>query len=512
QGRWLLFWPQTVSAADLTGGGYQPGQVHRVHVEGFPALGGLRTREGVPLDKTYWIPFEVANPGPEDAAFLDFTPYACAPIQFMALPGAPSEAVHVDEPLRLYCGEPLDPRTLHSEDFVILRHRLSPGPAELASEPYCQVRASLIENRHSELLEQHQAGAIVELVPQIPLELDPGVEYSLEVLSTARLADYSGHRPWAMRQPGAVLASYRFRLEPIGAHERNHLRIDFLTRALLTSQRVPWATGEASWEPGRITVHFPKAAGTGLDGPVVWEGNCEAADLHATRLSVAASSEVTLVAPLGPVVLRSQGRSDLLGKVRREGAADQAMTPGQWFERSGGGSLEELVAYAQAESMPWTILVAGGDLLLEGEFVSQTPVVLAAGGRTRITGRIQCPPGELYVVGEGGGWSRGQEPRSLPLGMETPTHNPLRERQVYCLLSSVVPNWALDRYEWQSLAIGQDPGQGRTEVFFLPPDGPIERERCVTHPRHLPLDAPLRILIQLTVEPGGSWDPPVIDS
>jgi hypothetical protein len=219
----------------------------------------------------------------------------------------------------------------------------------------------------------------------------------------------------------------------------------------------------------------------------------------------------TLPKEPGSVVLRSQGAWRQFGALQRRTGSEWKISPGDWVEQNPGSSVDELLQFASEEDCNWTVLVAGGDLVLKGDFEVDTPVVLIAAGRVRIEGRISCPPGELYKVGDGGGSSGTQSLQTLSLTLPEAGMNPLREAQRYAMVTSSLPRWVADRFEWDRLSVGARDGGGRAEVLFLPSQGPVELDRCVTHPRALPPFEPLRILILLTVEPGGKWDPPSVD-
>lgn len=512
EGRWARFWPALPKGAELEDGGYQPGEAHRVKVLGFPGIGGIRTRSGRFLDRTYRFPFRVQGLE-ESEAFLDFSPFGCAPVTLEVLPGQGAGIVREGDPLRLFCGEPLDPRSLHSEDFRIVRLPYAPGPGQPAQELYSEVRAILVRNAHEDRVSANQAAAEIQLLPQTPLVLDSRAEYALEVRADVRLADFSGHSPWPQAVSPSARELYRFRLQPLGAHDRNRVRLDFLDRSRLTSERIPWASGEVAWEVGRLTLWCPRSAGEGGDGDLIWPAPAELIgpqDLHATSAHITSGGSLVGNSD-GPWILRSQTRWELAGRLERTGETSTALTPGEWYAAHRGASVQDLIEAAQAQSLPWTVLVAAGDLLLEGEVRSDTPLVLVAAGRVRITGSVFVPPGELYVVGDGGGSVPGQSVQYLPLEFSTPGRNPLQTTLRGALITSVLPSWVLDRYEWESLVVLDDPGRGQVQVSFLPADGPILRERLVNHPRLLPPDSPVRILVELSMPPGGLWDPPVVD-
>jgi hypothetical protein len=509
--RWLRFWPRTVTGSNLLGGGYRPGRRHVVRVVGFPGVGGLRALDGEPLDHSYRLPFEVVNPEPLDQAFLDFSPYGCEPLTVGTHPSGLPAPVQEGEPIRMWCAEPLDPRSIHSEDFSVWFHPWNPKRGAPRATPYCGVRVSMVQNRHSELLLQNEAAAVLECTPEKLLDPRLNGQFSLRVARKARLVDFSGHSPWPVARPSGPRSEFFFRVEPVDAHGQSQLRLDFLDREHLSSQEVSWADGEVQLEPGRLTVAMPKCVGLGGEGNLELEGDVAVGDRQAVKISVPAGKTALLPDQPGLVLLRSQGAWNQLGSLKRDRGGAWESTPGEWAVANPGASVDELLQFATETNRNWTVLIAGGDLVLKGDFHVDTPVLLVAGGRIRIEGSMICPPGELYKVGDGGGSGETQPMRTLDLTLPEPGLNPLRVAQRYAVVTSSLPRWVAERYEWEHLSVGARDGSGRAEVLFLPHKGPVELDRCVTHPRALPPHEPLRILILLTVEPGGSWDPPTVD-
>ena len=468
-GRWARFWPKLPLTESLEDGGYRPGQVHRVEVLGFPSIGGVRTRSGRVLESTFRGSFEVQGPT-EDAdagweALLDFSPFECAPVEFSVLPGQGPGFVREGDPLRLFCQEPLDPRSLHAEDFRILRLPLISTQGQSAQEPYCGVRVILVRGQHEDRITQNEAAAEIHLLPQKPLVLDARAEYALEVRPGARLTDYAGHSPWPQVAAGERSELYRFRVRPLGAHDRNQVRLDFVDRTRLTSQPIPWVSGELTWEPGRLTLQCPRSAGDGQNGELgaAELSDARTSDWNGTSVGIEAGQGVR-VESAGPWIVRSQTRWDLSGRLARTASSQEGMTPKAWYESHRGASAEDLIEAAISQNLPWTILAAAGDLVIAGELEVDTPLVLVAGGRVRITGSISAPAGEIYVVGDGGGRVPGQTLRYLPLRFAAPGTNPLRTTLSGALITSVLPSWVLDRYEWESVVILDDPGHGRVQV------------------------------------------------
>ncbi|MEZ5974061.1 MAG: Ig-like domain-containing protein [Planctomycetota bacterium] len=492
QGRWLRFFPRTVLSANLETGGYQPGGEHELIVRGFPSLGGVAARTGEPLDRSYRLVFQVAGAG--EQAFLDYSPFECETLRFEAPRGRGRT------PLRLTCAEPLDPRSLRSEDFRILR--AVPG-----TPIFCGVQAVMVESRHAELIEQNQEGCVIELLPERPLDPDPRFGYLLEVASGATLADYAQHSPWPF-----LPQHYAFRIEPDREQQRNQVQLDFIDEQYLTSQPVPWAAGEATWQPGRLTVGWPAMAGSGRDGDVHPEGSWAARDTQAIELVLEPGATASIQGLQGPCILRAQGRLEVAGRLVRTASAVSDTQPGEWYRENPAGTADELLQFALQNQLPWTFLIAGGDLEVPGEISVDGPLILVSGGRLRLDGRVQTPPGEWYQIGRGGGRLEGPRPQVLELPCAAPRGNPLRRPLVFARLTSTLPAWVLDRYEWQAWTVQLAQGAGRAEVFFLPAAAELTAAALVGHPSLLPPDSPLRVLVQLTLEPGDVWDPPVVDS
>ncbi|MCA9001391.1 MAG: hypothetical protein KDB61_05680, partial [Planctomycetes bacterium] len=279
--RWLRFWPRTVTGANLLGGGYRPGRRHVVHVVGFPAVGGLRALDGEPLDRCYRVSFQVCDPGPEDPAFLDFSPNGSEPLMVGVHPGGLRAPIQEGQPIRMWCAEPLDPRSLHSEDFSIWFHPWNARKGQPGSSLYSPVRVALVQNRHSDLLLQNEAAAILECTPQVPLDPLLHGQFSLRVNRDARLVDFGGHSPWPPAGATGPRFEFYFKLEPQDAQGQSQLRLEFLDRENLSSQEVPWADGEVELERGRLTVALPTCSGTGADGDRQLLGEALESDLHA---------------------------------------------------------------------------------------------------------------------------------------------------------------------------------------------------------------------------------------
>ncbi len=356
----------------------------------------------------------------------------------------------------------------------------------------------------------------MEFHPHSTLSMGRHHYYSLVIREGARLTDFGENQVWRGPTVGGRLAAYRFRMvEADPLETEGVLQFDFLEASRLTEESVPWLDGLALWEPGRISVQYPLSAGSGEAGSVRLTGAPEENDLHTSVLELPEGQTVQVQGLQGPLILRSQGRMKIDGVLARTDPADWGapQTPAQWLAEVGQGPLTDLLTYASAAGSNWTVLVAGGDLEICGDIVSRGPVILAAGGKTTfLGGKVRCPAGQLYVVGRGGGWAHWQESQPLDVGFTQPDRNPLRQTKRYGFVTTPLISGSNKRYEWEKVRIVSDPGNGGVSVRFLSADGPIREEQLVEHPRLLPDGVGLRMLIEISVPPGGMWSPPLLDS
>ena len=68
----------------------------------------------------------------------------------------------------------------------------------------------------------------------------------------------------------------------------------------------------------------------------------------------------------------------------------------------------------------------------------------------------------------------------------------------------------LDRYQWRHPRIGRVEGNGTSKVLWLAADSPLDLALAEEHPSNLP-EGPVRMIVVLTVHPGGLWNPPSMD-
>ena len=278
---------------------------------------------------------------------------------------------------------------------------------------------------------------------------------------------------------------------------------------------MPWADGLAHWsDSGRVEVRYPAAAGSGRHGLLQLAGALSRADLHGTEVSVAAGAVATLREGPGLRVVRSQGRLTIFagGRLVRRSGAERAPN---WPERvqdlfRDGETLSQWLERAAAEDWDWTVLVAGGDLLVEGPIEVDTPLLLVAGGWIRVAAPVRQRAGQLWLLRDGGGMSLDPTASIPNLIMDAPRTNPLRRPLRLVVVSAPLPS-RIQPYRWLQAAAGGRTGAGDWSVRFLPPEGPLALEDAVEHPRLLEGAGQLRLLLELTLGPGEIWDPPSID-
>ncbi len=498
----VSFVPAPVLSPDLDDGGFRPGRTYRAVLAGFPRPDGLRGESGAPLDRTLVWTFRTATAESPGGLFVDRTPGSPLPLQLRE----GSQRIGPTDAIEIVGQEPVDPSTVAAEDFV-LQPVIAMRPEPELGQPI-PLLALLRDNRERRFAST-DPGMRLDLRPVFPLE--PGL-YQLR-LDTARfgLQDLGGNRPFVRGLGPGQVHVLEVAERPSPARSGT-FRESFLDPTSASSARVPGSDGAAWWGgTGRVEVRYPRAAGDGVDGAVVLGAEEDRRDVRATRLTLPAGAECALEAGLGLVVLRSQGLMEIDGALIRDAAG-----PPDWIQPTAGAprSLTDWLASVTESPSSWTVLVAGGDLIVRGEIRVAGPLLLVAGGRIRNAGLVTSTQEDgIFRLREGGG--AGLLAHEAPLVIDPPQANPLREPLTFSVLSAPLPPRGGVR-RWRAHApVGGRAGSGDYRVRFVPADDvpslSVQALRGVDHPAALEDDRSLRLWIELTVNPSETWDPPWVD-
>lgn len=550
-GNSLTFTPVPVRSSDLLDGGYRPDTEYSVQIHGFPWVDGLRGAGGEPLRDTYTYRFKTvsAKPPIETLLFVDTEPDKTRPLGFFPPPASiDAYTIGSDDVIYLDSDKPIDPTSVRDSDFLLTR-KGGGGPVP--------VRARLIENESEARARSKPRGVqsvaletFWESQPRAALlELTPVQKLGTETTWRLTLArdengseasgprDFSGHTLWSPALSLPIRVGLRNRDAGKGV-----LYEDFVTRDLSRPVAVPGADGLAHWSStGRVEVRFPAAAGLGTAGAVTLAGAVLESDLHATRLSVTGGERATLAASKGLVVLRAQGTLRIAGQVTREAVFEaKAAEPELKLHTTDDAlarsvTLTRWLELVRAQGRTVTVLVAGGDLVIEpgAELITNTPIVLVAGGVVRVLGRVRTRESQgrenpVFVLGDGGGDIA--PPRADPNLLEMDgvcEGNPLREVLHYAVLSGPLPQRG-SVSAWTSAEAGgwrseekETPGepQKRTENRWsvryvrevIGSPASIEELGPVDRPQTLEPVGSIQMLIELWVAPGPTFDPPFVD-
>ncbi|MBI3819135.1 MAG: hypothetical protein HY286_10625 [Planctomycetes bacterium] len=367
----VVFTPRLASKPDLTDGGFLPGKRYRVVIGGFPHASGIRSTLGNTLEASRVFHFSTIAEGrdlfddpaaPQRAAVttdhgVDFGTNGIAEI-------------HVESGARLilHITKPLRPDTVVASNFTVR--------TGLRGELKLPFEVKLFND---------EPGARVEFEMKTPpdttypalVEIDPAVTD----LGGGGLNGPLGSRfLWVTEQRNVVpspviqefLSSVEFEKDDTNDNRGAH----------------------AAWQgDGRLSVHFPRLAGDGSDGAVSLTGNGTIpARVQATKLDIPKAAQVKAVSG---TQLSSQGNISISGSLRIVKDEDAAI-PGD-YDLGIPPGIDVLV-------------VAGGDLEIDGSIQGAASVLLAAGGSVRITkdARLKCK--NLRVVAPAGALIEGDVP------------------------------------------------------------------------------------------------------
>lgn len=496
RGNALTFRPALPCRSDLSDGGLRPGELYHIVLGGFPRPDGIRSDSGALLSATLLFSFKTAAFGGRSPLFL-----GPPSVAFPLVPRArrvPDDRFELDEGwIVLDCRQALDPSTVPNARF-----ELSFFPSKSKELEHIPLDVRLVVNRrdHAELL--------LEPVGASGLggeRLLPG-NYYLS-LKEKELRDLGGRSVELGKQ--VLRLSVR---EP-------RFELDFTSSSERASEAPPSCSGTATWDArAGVRLRYPAAAGRGDAGEVELSKDLSTPDLHATRLTVPARTELDASGFPGLVVLRSQTSMEVRGQLTRHGrVADpqdqvtQILVDASAWPRERQPTLSAWLLDPLLAGQPWTVLIAGGDILVPrgGSIEVDGPLVLVAGGSIRVEGRV-FTHSDLWKTQEGGGGAAGARIKIFPLVLDPPTINPLRTNLAVGALTRPFP-WTPRAGRWRSTLVGHA-GAGRLSVHYLqaPPDR--QPERWVNDPGEL-VGGPARALVRLEIGPGHgeAWDPPRLE-
>lgn len=506
EGDHLRFMPAPGLDFDLTDGGFRLDRSYEIELLGYPCPDGLRSVDGELLDRTYrWSLHTVAR-GEGTSFFGDDSPGEAGPLQPL------TQVVGPEGPLVfLSLEEPIDPTSVFNEDFLLFD--ASNRRVALTARLRREVDERELEPRMLSFLKREPMGRrSVDPHRSSLLELRPGETWAPGAYRLywrePRLCDFGGNRMSILTEGGRP----PFEFQVI---EEVHVE-DFADPGMRSPIPVPGTDGTAHWsDRGQVSIRFPAAAGDGSDGAVVLGAEESRRDISATRLELPAGEICRLAETDGLVVLRSQGRMVISGDLVRPG------TPAAKLESEraafDGRKLSDWLETVQSDPTGWTVLIAGGDLVIEGSLRTDHPLLLVAGGLVRVPGRVDVPKWKRYLLDEGGGPGLDVNTKIARLTIDPPLKNPLRESLRFGVLSGPIPvhggvrswlpprvegrhNFGCYRVRYADKALPLDDGA------LVPMGGPNE------------LEGALRMVIELEVFPPGHpdvlgelWNPPFID-
>jgi len=554
EGDRIRFVPAAVLSPDLSGGGYEPDTRYTVRLAGFPHPQGVRSARGQVLEKTWrWSFRTVQATRPRTGlVFEDRMQDRVGLLRLFPAVAGQGGLIRTQDSIYLACDKPIDPSTVRSESFLLaFRRDFPPGRSE--SEGPLGLRVRVLENESevgrrpkpagirssapAESWARERRACLLELTPE--RRLAPG-HWDLQLIPESAdgeptLRDFGG-KPVLLAEPSV---GFRINVNDPSAEagRGGELSEEFEDRRYFSPVAVPGCDGTAFWsDTGRLEVRFPKAAGGGEDGPVRLGEREDRRDIRATTIELEQDAVCRLQAEAGLVVLRCQGRMSIRGSLVREapfaGEGGDDPTLLEWEKlclasQLGSRTLSEWLSDQRDSNRDWTVLVAGGDLSIEGHLSTTTPLLLVAGGRIRVSGSVHGAKratgedgkavGCVYLLGDGGGFKITPPPSLAPIVMDAPQGaNPLRVSLRFGALSGPVPQGG-DVRRWLAPETSGSPErpQARWRIRYLRElsDLPPEAANLASadSPTLLDPPGPIQFLVELEVGTGGIWDPPWLD-
>jgi len=541
EGRRVVFRPDVPHAQDLSDGGFRPGAQYRVWLAGFPRPDGIRGAGGEPLAETLCREFTaVAVDAPRRKRLFD-DPHQERRKPPDLFPGAPGNCqVDVGEALYLACEKQIDPTSVRPDDFVLWREPTRDEPGR-----NFDLFARIVENEPDSLREPprgmrkpygdeswrtERRAALIELTPVRPLA--PG-KYVLYYSPPEPLA---GEEPWLLCDfslrplfPGPHRFGRTIQVvQARGSAKLGAFVEDFVDEELRAPIAVPDCDGTAAWDgTGRVEVHYPLAAGDGSADAVSLGSTESRTDLQATRIDLAEGTTCRLPGAPGLVVLRAQGRISLHGILERDSPFKDVLDCGEPVR---GLPLSQWLARAQAANPSWTVIIAGGDIVIDkGEIRSKVPVLLVAGGQVRDSGRCNLPEGNYWFQsGVGSVYTPGPQKEAL-FELDPPlVKNPLRVPLRFAVVSGPLPRTGrVARWISANSSGGFEPlnsfqhvenvKSDRTlssfSVHYFPADAPQVPDFSTgpTSPVFLQQPDSVRFVVELVVGNCPYWEAPFVD-
>ena len=371
----VAFLPKLASKSDLSDGGLKPKRRYRVTVDGFPRASGLRSTQGHVLESRSVFHFTTATNSRD--YFEDRTPGRAPIIRPEGDPQrittgfgqVPAVVLDPSRKLVLLVDEPLRPDTVGTDTLSLRqfdslgRERRIPIQVRLKNLEFDPWAQSLLPANY----EFDEVGARIEVELKAPLEPE-----TLAILRIEdRVTDFGGNP-----LQGPFATSFYLVEEPTGANANPTIVEEFLgARDFEDSESRSPRVATATWVgDGRVTLHFPKIAASGVDGNVVLRDTSTILTTHAAMVEL--PKEAIAKIPSGSLIT-AQYQIWIAGELE--------------FTKSGGTAVPTNLECGIPGGFD-LVLVSGGDLTIEGTIRGNGSVLLAAGGAVRVArgARIEC--------------------------------------------------------------------------------------------------------------------------